>query len=261
VDKNEQVTILSYLYEEDWSKVIRHDGKIGLIPRRNVRINHEPKWLYPKMSRTLAELYLNQESQPTGAFVIRCSQSRPGFALTVKLNSRGNCGHLHLAVNDLNGEISIWKQSFSNLTELADYYKEQVIVDDVRLVDPCENFAHVIAHHDFDAESQWEVSIKSGDKIIVMGHADQNWYLGYNERTDFMGILPKNYVKQINKISRRPHYITNSKMKPKNSLSCIKLNAQNSSLHQRRSNNMTESCRRDSVGNKNNRLFPLEFAN
>lgn len=192
-EPGEKLRVLNYYYEHDWSRVLNSREEIGLVPRCALRLNQKDvKWLFPSISRTNAELYLKDKKSPIGSFVIRCSQTKDGFALSIKL-SDDLIGHMYIDVDDRTGFVKLWKLRFKSLRALVEYYKCNVIYNDIRLSEPNVP-RRARSLYNFDAKGEWELSMKENSFIYILTYVNRNWYLALDERQSHVGIVPRNYI-------------------------------------------------------------------
>lgn len=52
--------------------------------------------------------------------------------------------------------------------------------------------------YDYDAADTDEVSFTEGDRIVNVKRIDAGWVIGTVERTGHHGMLPANYVEEVN---------------------------------------------------------------
>jgi hypothetical protein len=189
----EKFRVLSYYYESDWSRVLNQNDQIGLVPRCALRLDaKDDKWLFPSISRTNAEIYLKDKKSPIGSFVIRCSQTKDGFALSIKLEE-DLVGHMYISVSSSSGCVKLWKLKFKSIRSLVDYYKRNPIYNDIRLSEPSvPRMARSL--YDFDAQGEWELSMKQNNMISILTYVNRNWYLAVDRRRNHVGIVPRNYI-------------------------------------------------------------------
>lgn len=189
----ERFRVLSYYYEDDWSRVLNSKEQIGLVPRCALRLDtKDEKWLFPSISRTNAEIYLKDKKSPVGSFVIRCSQTKDGFAVSIKL-SNDLVGHMYISVDTGTGFVKLWKLKFKSLRALVEYYKRNEIYNDIRLIEP--NLPRLARSlYDFDAQGEWELSMKENSIISILTYVNRNWYLAVDRRRNHVGIVPRNYI-------------------------------------------------------------------
>lgn len=189
----EKFKVISYYYEDDWSKVLNSQGHVGLIPRCALTLNKKDvKWLFPSISRTNAELYLKDKKSPIGSFVVRCSQTKDGFALSIKL-SDDLIGHMYVNVDQRTGFVKLWQLRFKSLRQMVHYYKHNAIYNEIRLAEPNVP-RRARSLYDFDAKGEWELSMKENNFISILTYVNRNWYLAVDDRQSQVGIVPRNYI-------------------------------------------------------------------
>jgi len=189
----EKFRVLNYYFEADWCKVLNSNNKIGVVPRCALKLDvRDEKWLFPSISRTNAEIYLKDKKCPIGSFVIRCSQTKDGFALSIKLDEN-LVGHMYIQVSSSSGFVKLWKLKFQSIRSLVEYYKRNPIYNDIRLSEPSvPRMARSL--YDFDAQGEWELSMKQNNMISILTYINRNWYLAVDRRRNHVGIVPRNYI-------------------------------------------------------------------
>lgn len=156
-------------------------------------------WFYHHLSRPLAEQMLLKRNRPLGSFVVRCSQTKHGYALSVKLEDR-RIGHFFIGVNDKGvstGSVSIWKMNFNSINHLVKYFTKRPIHENILLV-LRENITPKIARLVFEtcSENQWELSLRYNEYVQILTKIDNGWLLVQN-RKSLIGLVPRNHVEII----------------------------------------------------------------
>lgn len=153
-------------------------------------------WFYHHLSRPLAEQMLLKRNRPLGSFVVRCSQTKHGYALSVKLEER-RIGHFLIGVNDKTGSVSIWKMNFQSITNLVKYFTKRPIHENILLV-LRENKKPKIARLVFEtfSKNQWELSLRYNEYVQILTKIDKEWLVVQNTNSR-IGLVPSNHVEII----------------------------------------------------------------
>uniref|UniRef100_A0A8D8Z0I3 Protein E(Sev)2B n=1 Tax=Cacopsylla melanoneura TaxID=428564 RepID=A0A8D8Z0I3_9HEMI len=93
------------------------NGKVGNIPYNYIELKQH-EWYCGSVSRKGAEKYLS--NRQNGTFLVRQSESFPGFALSVK--AADGVTHLKVMREDASGKFFLWNVKFNSINELIDYY-------------------------------------------------------------------------------------------------------------------------------------------
>jgi hypothetical protein len=190
--RGDKLKVLSYFHEDDWSKVIDQTGKIGLVPRWAIKMDVKDSWLFPCISRTNAVIYLKDKKAEIGSFVVRCSQTKDGYAISIKM-SKDQIGHMYIDVDNKTGYVHLWKIKFNSLRALVNYYKTNEVYQDIRLIQPIlPRLARSL--YNFEAQSEWELSMKANNIISILTYVNRNWYLAVDRSQNRVGIVPRNYI-------------------------------------------------------------------
>jgi len=150
-------------------------------------------WMLPQLSRTYAEKILNSQDRPIGSYFVRRSQTQAGYALSVKLGCQ-RVGHFIISTNSRTNCVKLWKLKFESIAELVEYFESNPIYESVRLVKPLKTRLRMArCIYDSYQSSQWELSIRQGEEIVILQYLDRNWYLGMNANAE-IGIIPRNFI-------------------------------------------------------------------
>ena len=82
-EKLEKIKILKFR-DESKATVVGKNGQIKEI-RTDVLELEAHNWFYSHLSRPFAEQILLKRDRPIGSFLVRCSQTKSGYAMSVKL--------------------------------------------------------------------------------------------------------------------------------------------------------------------------------
>ncbi|XP_073681415.1 src-like-adapter 2 [Garra rufa] len=118
------------------------------IPHAYVSKVHN-RWLFEGITRRNAEQLLLLPPNYSGCFLIRESQSSPGFySLSVRQDRGHVCNVKHYRIQQLhNGWFYIhYSHYFSTLTQLVDYYSRSSNGTQCQLTEPCLLHDRVIEH-------------------------------------------------------------------------------------------------------------------
>lgn len=214
--KGSLLKILCVEDDPNWY-LAEQEGRTGLVPCNYISMRPH-SWYVRHCGRLEAEERLQeidsttgQHLQPDGAFVLRQSEADgKGFSLSVKQGSEV----LHFKIlQDEAGKYFIWLSKFESINQLIDHHRKTSISRNrhLILVDcvPSKRYQasvkenevqRVIARFDYNANDGEELSLHRGDVIEVVGHEDENWWIG-RMPDGRSGLFPANYVDHLPSIS------------------------------------------------------------
>jgi hypothetical protein len=190
-EKEEKIKIVKFL-DESKATIVTNCGKVKEIRTELLELAQH-SWFYSRLSRPFAEQMLKQKDRPIGSFVVRCSQTKSGYALSVKLD-QCRIGHFLIEVDARTGNVMIWNMTFGSIQHLVRYFTQRPFYESVQLVmqDRKHHKTGKLIFETF-SENQWELSLHYNETVQILTKIDKNWLLVQTSQLK-IGLVPRNHV-------------------------------------------------------------------
>jgi hypothetical protein len=179
-------------------------GKPEIINRKSpkTRSNHQHQpWFLPRLCRTFAEKILLSNRKQIGSFFIRSSQSKFGYALSLRI-APARVGHFFISVAQCNATTSykIWNTEFCSLESLVDYFVHMPIYENIKLHVTKIKYPIARTTYACRANSEWELDCSSNQRVTIIATVDRDWHIGMISKPKFnqIGLVPRNFLELEN---------------------------------------------------------------
>ena len=189
-DTEEKIRVLNFP-DEKHAKIINRLGQVKKVRTAELDSSNNG-WFYSHLSRPFAEQMLLSKKRQIGSFVVRSSQTKNGFALSVKLTN-SKIGHFLIDVDSRTGNVMIWNMTFGSIQHLVRYFTQRPFYESVHLV--MHEKKHKTGRLVFEtlSENQWELSLSYNANVEILAKIDANWLLVQSQKKK-IGLVPRNHV-------------------------------------------------------------------
>ena len=189
-EKLEKIKILKFR-DESKATVIGKNGQIKDIRTNELELEAH-NWFYSHLSRPFAEQILLKRDRPVGAFLVRCSQTKSGYAMSVKF-TQNRIGHFLIELDSCHN-VMIWNMTFGSIQHLVRYFTQRPFYESVTLVmqtDKPNKTGRLI--FETMSENQWELSLRFNEEVKILTKIDKNWLLVQSSQLK-IGLVPRNHI-------------------------------------------------------------------